>query len=119
MKKFLPILLLGLLQFQCDGDSSNSAIDTAILKVCEACDKKPSEMKWLQQTMLNSNTDIQLSGAFFTAKYHDTTLIIHQPTISSCFTCLLFSCDGDTLKSDILPELENITQFYRSTFKAK
>jgi hypothetical protein len=94
MKRLLGIM--GILLFAACGRQQamigplgQQAINLASIKCQEA-----QTFEWLTEIIARGEIDIAYKGSVYAIQYSSGFVFLHQPWVSSCFGCNLYSCDG-------------------------
>src|SRR5688572_26326412 len=108
-KFFLPLMLLFFVaraDSARNDDDPGSAQNAAVEKAATKCDVSVSEMSWMRDLIVVSQTHVSKKGPFYAVETSAGTVIAHQPMVSSCYACLLYSCDGSvpTLSATVLSD---------------
>ena len=61
------------------------------------CGTSASDMQWLEALIQNSQTDITLHGDLYAVRLDGRMIFVHQPMIMSCFACVLYDCEGNSV----------------------
>ena len=94
MKRLLGILGISLFaacgrQETAIGPLGQQAISLASIR-CQGA----QTFEWLTDIIARGEMDIAYKGSIYAIQYSSGLVFLHQPWVSSCFGCNLYSCDG-------------------------
>ncbi|HEU5146173.1 MAG TPA: hypothetical protein VFT90_05645 [Chryseosolibacter sp.] len=90
------ILCFFLAAMACD-DADDSYSDSILLASAK-CGKSPSDMRWLDDIIKESQHDVGLSGNIYAVNVDSKVIFIHQPAVMSCYACIMYDCNGDRIE---------------------
>jgi len=70
--------------------------EQAIAQATLMC-QNSGNLEWLREIIALAEYDFHYKGSIYAIPYSKGTAFLHQPWISSCFACKLYTCDGDVL----------------------
>jgi hypothetical protein len=78
-------------------------------------------LEWLRKIIELCEVDVRFKGSIYAIQYSSGVVFLHQPWISSCYACNLYSCEGDLVslsegeKSEIIAGASEQNLIYSST----
>jgi hypothetical protein len=97
------------------------ALENHALSLASSKCQNLAEMDWLRDIIKLTEEDSQYKGSIYAIQYSSGLVFLHQPWISSCFGCRIYSCNGESLtlseseKTEILAEAKDENIIYTSS----
>lgn len=95
--------------------------DQAISMASLQCQNKDT-LDWLREIISRSENETEYKGSIYAIPYSSGLVFLHQPWISSCFGCILYSCEGQHVslsegeKNEIMAGAKAENLIYSSTY---
>ena len=114
---FLLILCLGSCASKKPIDSplADQAVTLASMKCHQG------NLQWLREIIELSEVDLQFKGSIYAIQCRSGVVFLHQPWISNCYGCNLYSCEGNLIslseseKSEVIAGASEQNLIYSST----
>jgi hypothetical protein len=97
MRKLIGFLFIVLIIACAKNEQVVDPLEEQALAMASLKCRNPNSLEWLRQIIRLSEMDLEFKGSIYAIQYSSGTIFLHQPWISSCFACNLYSCSGDSV----------------------
>ena len=92
------IFILIFTALSCTDEGFDNTVTAESLKAAGMmCNKNPREMEWFRLLLAEIENNPGMLGDIYAIPLNGKTLFVHQPMIMSCFACVIYDCNGETI----------------------
>ena len=121
MKRFLGIVGIFLLAACGRQETMVGALGQQALQLASVRCQNAKTLGWLKDIILRAEIDVAYKGSIYIIQYSSGTVFLHQPWVSSCFGCNVYTCEGisptlsESEKSEIFAGAKEENLIYSSS----
>lgn len=78
-------------------DYPTGTAKAAVSAGCRLCHASEEDMEWLKTLVQKAENDFSLHGDIYVTSIDGKVVFVHQPMIMSCYACVLYDCEGNSL----------------------